>query len=755
MLERSFTFHLDALPVNFEPFRTVGQGNNDSDEVDASPRSRINEAAAALRDIIWEEGGFRFRHKGTNFKTNLYCYNCSQDEAHVPKYEPTVAEAKQRDRQRMERFSCGSKLSFRPCFQERTLSLSICHKWHTPYEDIRISSGVRKLIEARVSTKTPSEIWREIRDLPEADGVTRHQIYYVWQKANSELWQRNPDPLTSAAMLLHGKEEYSDQYKNFQDQNVRALGFYVSETITKVAGNASQLLMDATYGTNNSGLSLVAVLTEVDGIGVPLAYCFVKVEGSRKADAGATTRVLELFLRELKKSGLDPRFFALDKDQAEMSAVDAVWPGIKIQLCYWHVKRAVSMKLNESKKTQGQMKYRPEEAQELIPGLEVCWGALPIRRPVEHRFGRCQCESHQQSMTAEGRLELLSKEEKVAIIGILCLHFNLHPLIPDHNGTFKTSSTIHRESATEMYTWCRIRGYPHIWGYLWRNWYAKGQWELWARAASHREVPVVKTTMMVESHWRTLKHDYLHRFNRPRVDLVVWILISRAIPDVIHRMEAISKGIFRVYKARWREAFKRQWKHEKRKLVNGEKMKEHHTDPVNWVCACKSFLCSRFLLCKHIVHCFKEPHPNFYLTVKRQMVYPFWKDQKVGQLELKPEYEPRARSQSDKELDEENPGDGESASDFDSSDPESSDSDSDDEEQSLESFREEYTRKFRLIADTIEDQAAKGATEWRDRFVPTMTSVDNLADDIEGLSLKRTMPGTWVRHKHPATMYQR
>lgn len=75
-----------------------------------------------------------------------------------------------------------------------------------------------------------------------------------------------------------------------------------------------------------------------------------------------------------------------------------------------------------------------------------------------------------------------------------------------------------------------------------------GQWKLWARSANSTEIAVVKTTVIAESHRKTLKHDYLHRFNRLRVDLVVWILIFRAIPDAVHRMEAISRGEFRILK---------------------------------------------------------------------------------------------------------------------------------------------------------------------------------------------------------------
>jgi hypothetical protein len=133
--------------------------------------------------IIWKEGEFRFRHTGTNFQNFTYKYHCSQDLMHTKSYQSMVEEEKQRDGRRMARSPCENKLNIRPCLQNRTLSLSIHHKWHIPYEDIELSPIVQELIQSRVSTKTPSEIYREIRLIPEAKPVTRHQVYYLWQKA--------------------------------------------------------------------------------------------------------------------------------------------------------------------------------------------------------------------------------------------------------------------------------------------------------------------------------------------------------------------------------------------------------------------------------------------------------------------------------------------------------------------------------------------------------------------------------------------
>ncbi|KAL1977328.1 hypothetical protein VTN31DRAFT_187 [Thermomyces dupontii] len=244
--------------------------------------------------------------------------------------------------------------------------------------------------------------------------------------------------------------------------------------------------MDATYGTYNGGMDLFYVLAEVDESGIPLAYCLVEVTSppqedssgkkSRRAKPGAIGYVLYQFLVRLKGFGLD----AIDKDPSEIAAVESVWPDTKIQLCYWHVKRAVSMKMSDSKPTKTQNNYKPEEAQKFIPGLEICWGCKRDRRPEPHSFGGCQCPSRAQSVTGEGRLEPQTQQERNTVLEIMCRHFHLHPLIPDDNGTFKSSETIHCESATEMYTWCKARGYPRLWAYLWANSYSEEQWRRWA-----------------------------------------------------------------------------------------------------------------------------------------------------------------------------------------------------------------------------------------------------------------------------------
>ncbi|KAJ6038021.1 ATP-dependent DNA helicase PIF1 [Penicillium canescens] len=417
----------------------------------------------------------------------------------------------------------------------------------------------------------------------------------------------------------------------------------------------------------------------------------------------------------------------------------------------WGQSSALLLACQAGRSTNTQNHYRPEEAQKLIPDLEICWGSLPVRRPVSHRFGDCSCPSKGEKISEMGRLEHATKEDRDTVLEIFCRHFNLHPLIPDSNGTYKCSTTLHRECAAEIHTWCKARGYYRLWAYLYVNWYCPNQWKLWARAADSTEIPVVKTTIIVESHWRTLKHDYLHRFNRPRVDLVVWVLASRVLPDAIHRMKAISSGQFRIFKARWREAFKKQWRREASKTVDPDKLKEYHTSPVNWVCSCKSFLHSRFLICKHIVHCFESPSPDFFETVSRQTVYPFWKDER---LVLLPEFASREGLRTRKLHGNIEMQDTTLASPLDSSGSESEQDEEDDQEAvPLEIQVAEFRTVMQEAIEIFEDQVAKGNEKFVERFIASNQINRTLVEEVKHRRNMRSMPRTWGRCKHPATMY--
>ena len=510
--------------------------------------------------------------------------------------------------------------------------------------------------------------------------------------------------------------------------------------------------MDATFGTNNAGMDLFALLAEFDGTGVPLAYCFVEtisVEHTRHSEPGALTGILDQFLRVLKAGGLDPAFFGVDKDLSEIAAVKQVFPSAKVQLCFWHAKRAIRQKMRDASKTKTQAKYFPAEAQALIPSLEICWGSIPTRRPQgEHFFGRCQCPSRSQRFDEMGRIETATSQERESVLNMFCRHFNAHSSIPDRNGTLRTPETIHSESASELYTWCKARGYFRLWSYLFVNWYRPGQWELWARSANPTEIPVLKTTMIVESHWRKIKHDFLHRFNRPRIDLVLWVLTSRVVPPAFGRLKAIIARDYRQGTSSWRKDFKKQWKELSSRVPEGDSFREYYTNPQKWVCGCEFFLGSRFLLCKHLVHCF-EPVARpleFFRDIQRQRSSPYWV-YKSSQLVLRPEFAsfieqaPTDISEGESDIEE-------SAQQEDNlatlNDPEDSEPELD---------LDQFFSTTQKMLDLVKEQHARGNIKFVQRVVKANASNQVLVDEVNQLLACRKMPYTWSFKKHPATLY--
>ncbi|KAI0992542.1 hypothetical protein K3495_g15643 [Podosphaera aphanis] len=85
--------------------------------------------------------------------------------------------------------------------------------------------------------------------------------------------------------------------------------------------------------------------------------------------------------------------------------------------------------------------------------------------------------------------------------------------------------------------------------------------------------------MIIESHWRVVKHDFLHKFNRSRINLICWALISRLVPEVLERMSASLNNNHQHAKATWRKEFKRQWKSLRSTKVEPQSLQEYHTDP--------------------------------------------------------------------------------------------------------------------------------------------------------------------------------
>ncbi|KAJ7886616.1 hypothetical protein B0H14DRAFT_3431182 [Mycena olivaceomarginata] len=89
-------------------------------------------------------------------------------------------------------------------------------------------------------------------------------------------------------------------------------------------------------------LELYTVLAEHDKAGFPLSYCLLSTTGTD--DLGKRKKALEAWTRKLRHDyGFIPVFIHVDKDMAK-----DVWKA-KIQLCWWHFRRAVRTPYNSQR----------------------------------------------------------------------------------------------------------------------------------------------------------------------------------------------------------------------------------------------------------------------------------------------------------------------------------------------------------------------------------------------------------------------
>ena len=128
--------------------------------------------------------------------------------------------------------------------------------------------------------------------------------------------------------------------------------------------------------------------------------------------------------------------------------------------------------------------------------------------------------------------------------------------------------------------------------------------------------------MLVGAHWEVIKRDYLPRFFRPRLDLVlvVFIITHRLLPYYQRRYAQVVSGR---EKESWRKYSKKEWKKPNRH--DRQSTHIHAMDVTNWVCSCRAFLISRWPMCYHLVHNSSDvlSNPDFFKTVIRQEIYPF------------------------------------------------------------------------------------------------------------------------------------
>ncbi|CAG8449799.1 23330_t:CDS:2 [Gigaspora rosea] len=360
--------------------------------------------------------------------------------------------------------------------------------------------------------------------------VTPKQIYYWCSIFNQQFFKLDENPFTSMRRFLDNPNNNAKFCYEWNNKSDTAVGF-ITPLLTELLP-VSSIHCNATYKTAKGQFELYGIISSVHGAGFPVAYLMLNTtNASDNAQTGLRTKALTSFLSSLCNKGLQPWHFYTDKDFAQINAAKEIWPNINIQLCLWYVEKAIKEKIKSSKKIK-QTQYLPSEAVK----------------------------------------EFKLRDEVVSLIK---KHFNMHQKIPVNAARlFLTADKIHISAVHEMYEFCFRNRLVLLWAYLWSKWYKITWWTLWAQSAQ-TIIPIRKTNMLIESHWKVGKKREMKKGKgevkekkkkvecvsgrssfSPRLDYVVWIISIRLLPDQLVRLYQMCHGCIT---PSWFDDFKKDW----------------------------------------------------------------------------------------------------------------------------------------------------------------------------------------------------
>ncbi|KAG7085883.1 hypothetical protein E1B28_003417 [Marasmius oreades] len=667
----------------------------------------------------WRITGFRFTvhaHRKLQHGHKLKAW-CSQDKAHKKACKPSTEEnVKHRDHVGMRRFDCRSRL-LASCKDLKKGSLTVKlvslriqhHEKHVPYYDVSMPEGASQIIRESVEWCTPSSLVAKIQ--ASYPNVTSAQIYHAWAVMSEELWKKDPKQVESAQKVLDEHRDVVDFFQVTTEPGVEQICWglkLIAQRLT-VKNVIVEIAIDATFNTNAMHLELYCVMAEFDNAGFPLSYCLLS---TTKATARQKRiEALERWAVHLRDAyHIKPDFINVDKDLGEIGMVERVWPDGRIQICGWHMNKAVKERISKAKLST--TPYKSFEAHQLFPFIDISFVPPGCADPGEQEGGRegggrdtildepdekagkpdpnmlfihlpskqkpiremsprpqlthppltikipapkpAQVETGESSSQPAQVMETTKRifcpaELRELVITRVQEHRNAHPLLPGK--CHPSPEGIYSWAVNKMYHFCEGYDLRELWAYLWENWYRPARWKLWAWSAAP-EIPRLNTTMIMESHWSRIKKGFLRHFSKPRLDLLAWILIAKLAPSYYRKLDVLlgDIGRYRMLCA-WRNSFKKAWRRcEEKHIPEPTGTFEYRTNVRRWVCTCPALAGSRFLICKHLVQGVKSVPPEFFLEVTRNRTAPIWSHPSLVPLENGPDTEIPEASIEDTEI---------------------------------------------------------------------------------------------------------
>ncbi|KAJ7212430.1 hypothetical protein C8J57DRAFT_1539109 [Mycena rebaudengoi] len=134
--------------------------------------------------------------------------------------------------------------------------------------------------------------------------------------------------------------------------------------------------------------------------------------------------------------------------------------------------------------------------------------------------------------------------------------------------------------------------------------------------------------MNVENFWKQLKHGFLHNHIRPRLDQLIWILITQVTPAYLARADALNDG-YRLGRSKppthFQKQFKSTWLKLAKLTASVDADKKYITRVDLWTCTCKSQKFHSCHLCKHLVDAVETPPAQFWTQVVRRRTLPLYR----------------------------------------------------------------------------------------------------------------------------------
>ncbi|KAK9481453.1 hypothetical protein V1527DRAFT_493571 [Lipomyces starkeyi] len=577
-------------------------------------------AVILLRNDMFDCSGYFFHLRKVNERKYgpKFHLTCSRSVERKTERDPLSVK---RYTESKEFFNCRGELHISFSKSNGSAIMIYEHCRHPKPDKFHMTPAVESYIEAHKHF-APRQIYQNLLQMMDSQfertelyTITRQQVYNVWRSINKTGWERDAANDYKSAQLLLAEQDGYRLVEGLQEPGV-SLAFLTpcfTDRSTYSLAKMTEVFIDSTFGTNKHGYELYCILTEYDLVSLPLSYLLldtrgIQVEGKRGSR-------LTAWFTALRHEGLRPNVVHTDKDFAEVTAASIAFKrdnsNYNHHLCLWHSLRAIDQHLTG--------KVKGSDA------IDSARNSLRMSAlPNYLHF----LSDETDWILSKGQTKQCTSAQASILRGMVKGHLLRHPLLPkvafdnaDPQQTllFETYEEIHASSIKELLGYCKSIDQHKVFRYFWSNWYrpefrnSGSRWEiasLCGRPGSVASIPISRTTMRLESHWRILKKDYSSHLVRPRLDVLCYIIFNGLVRSRIQLHLQIAAGrekpsVYKDFVHVWRKCAEAV---DRTTIDKRDGFYFTHKD--KWVCSCPAFVFNSRYLCKHLVSYFSSPHPD-------------------------------------------------------------------------------------------------------------------------------------------------